>query len=141
MAKPYKDTGMSRYAIAKKVLAERNAYFPDLGYKVGFYLYTPWKEVLPVASYNREKFAAALDSLPESPTGPTLTVQGLKKLDSVLKKLEGRTVVFFYTDGSDTLTGAGRKKPSEVARDLAAKYNVCFYISMFEFFEVDIKMC
>ncbi len=69
MNKPFKETGMSRYDIAKKALMERNEYFPDLGYNFGLYLYTPWKEVYPAQKYNRDKFAKALESLPEKATG------------------------------------------------------------------------
>ncbi len=76
MAKPFKDSGMSRYDVAKKLLIERNEYFPDLGHNIGLYLYTPWKEVFPVQKYDREKFARALSSLPEiarEPQGVTAT--------------------------------------------------------------------
>jgi OOP family OmpA-OmpF porin len=128
MNKSYKDTGMTRYEVAKNTLIERNEYFPDLGYNFGFYLYTPWTEIYPMQKYDREKFAAALTSLPEKPTGPTMTTDGLKRLENILKPLQGKTTIFLYTDGSDTNTGAGRKKPAEIAQALAKKYNVCFYV-------------
>jgi outer membrane protein OmpA-like peptidoglycan-associated protein len=128
MNKPYKDTGMTRYDIAKKMLIERNQYFPDLGYNFGLYLYTPWKAVYPVQKYDKAKFAQALKTLPEKATTATFLTDGLRKLDSILKKLEGRTAVFLFTDRSDTNKGGGRKKPSAIAQELAKKYNVCFYI-------------
>lgn len=128
MNKPYKDTGMTRYEVAKKTLMERNTYFPDLGHTFGFYLYTPWKEIYPVQKYDRAKFAKALESLPQKATSATFLTDGLKRLDGVLKKLEGKTAVFLYTDGSDTNQGGGRKKPVAYAQELAKKYDVCFYI-------------
>jgi len=128
MNKPYKDTGMSRYDIAKKALMERNEYFPDLGYNFGLYLYTPWKEVYPVQKYDRDKFAQALEALPPKATGATFLTKGLKKLDPILQGLDGRTAVFIFTDGSYTNRGGGMKKPSEYIINMAKKYNVYFYI-------------
>jgi len=37
MTKPYLNTGMSRYDVAKKALMERNMFFPDLGHNMGLY--------------------------------------------------------------------------------------------------------
>jgi OOP family OmpA-OmpF porin len=128
MNKPFKDTGMTRYDAAKKTLIERNEYFPDLDYNFGLYLYTPWKEVYPVQKYDRNKFARALESLPEKATSANFLNEGLKRLDSILKGLEGRTSVFLFTDGSYTNRGGGMKKPAAIAEALAKKYNVCFYI-------------
>jgi len=128
MNKPFKDTGMSRYEIAKKALIERNEYFPDLGYNFGLYLYTPWKEVYPVQRYHRDKFAKALESLPPKATSATFLNEGLKKLDPILQGLDGRTAVFIFTDGSYTNRGGGMKKPSEYIINMAKKYNVFFYI-------------
>jgi OOP family OmpA-OmpF porin len=135
MSKQYLDTGMSRYDIAKKIFKERNDYFPDLGYNMGLYLYTPWKAVYPVQPYNREGVAAAIDSLPPQPRGPTMLQSGLKKLESVLKNLSGRTVVFVITDGTFTEAGDPRpsvpdyrlgKPPGVIAKELAKKYDICF---------------
>jgi OOP family OmpA-OmpF porin len=137
MSKKYKDSGMSRYDVAKKVFKERNEYFPDMGHNFGFYLYTPWKVVYPVQPFNREKFAAALDSLPAQPRGATMLQGALKKLDSVLKDLPGKTVVFVITDGTYTDVGDSRpsapqvatgKRPVLIAKELAEKYNVCFCV-------------
>lgn len=128
MNKPFKDTGMSRYEIAKKAMLERNQYFPDLGYHFGLYLHTPWREVYPAQIYDRESFGRAIASLPDKARGPNHLNEGLKRLDSILKNLEGKTAVFIYTDGSYTNRGVGRKKPAEIARELTKKYNVCFYL-------------
>lgn len=128
MNKPYKDTGMTRYEIAKQTLMDRNEYFPDLGYNFGLYMHTPWKEVYPVQAYDREKFALALATLPEKPGGATFLREGLKRLDTILKPLEGKTAVFIYTDGNYTGGSPGMKSPADLAENLAKKYNVCFYI-------------
>lgn len=129
MAAQYKQTGKSRYDIAKSVLAERNSYFPDLGHNFGLYLYTPWKTVYPMQRFDRNKFQAALESLPEKPTGATLLVEGMSRLDTILKSLEGRTAVFIFTDGLYTKGGGGvAKRPATIAAELAKKYDICFYL-------------
>ncbi len=128
MNKPYKDTGMSRYEVAKKALMERNEYFPDLGHNIGLYLYTPWKDIYPVQKYDREKFTQALEMLPQKAKAATFLTNGLRRLDSILETLEGKTSVFIYTDGSDTNKGGGTKKPAAIAEELAKKHDVCFYI-------------
>jgi OOP family OmpA-OmpF porin len=135
MSKKFLDTGKSRYEIAKEALLKRNAYFPDLGYNFGLYLYSPWKAVYPVQPYNRDGLAAALNSLPEQPKGPTMLQGGLRQLESVLKNLTGRTVVFVITDGTYMDVGGTRpgeptkgKRPGAIAKDLAKKYDVCFCV-------------
>jgi OOP family OmpA-OmpF porin len=139
MSKKYMDTGMSRYDVAKKVFKERNNYFPDLGHNFGLYLYTPWKPVFPMQPYNREEFAAALDSLPAQPRGATMLQGALNKLDSVLKGVSGKTVVYVITDGTYTDIGEASpsaprgearpgKRPGLIAKELAEKYNVCFCV-------------
>ena len=77
--------------------------------------------------YDRDKFAAAIDQLPAKASGATLMQQGLLKLDGVLSGLSGRTVVFLFTDGMYS-SMPGSRKPVEIARRLAEKYNVCFYV-------------
>ena len=77
--------------------------------------------------YDRDKFAAAIDQLPAEGSGATLIQQGLLKLDGILSGLSGRTVVFLFTDGSYSQM-PGSKKPKDIAKKLADKYNVCFYV-------------
>lgn len=127
MQKAYQNTGLTRLEAAEQLLKERNEILPDLGYKSGLYLYTPFKPIYPMQPYNREKFAQAIDQLPTKASGPTLLQQGLHKLDDVLAELSGRTVVFLFTDGQYSHF-KGLKKPVEKARELADKYNVCFYV-------------
>ncbi len=126
MNAPYKDTGMTRYEVAKKTLRERNQNFPDLGHNIGLYVFTKWKELMPVQPYSREKFEMAIDMLPEKPKAPTTLHSGLRKLDSVLANLTGKTSVFIYTDG--TYSEAAGISPSAIATKIAKKYDVCFYV-------------
>ena len=139
MARTYPGSEMSRYDVAKKVLRERNAYMPDLGFNMGLYTYAPWKAYYPVQPYNRDGFASAINSLPEKPSGPTMLQSGLKRLEPILERLSGNTVVFIITDGTYTDVGGVRPgepqgerqpgvRPSVIAQRLAKKFNVCFYI-------------
>ena len=127
MKEPFKDTGLTTLDAAKKLLKDRNEILPDLGYNAGLYLFTPFKPIYMMQKYDRDKFAAAIDQLPEKASGATLMQQGLLKLDGVLSELSGRTVVFLFTDGMYSRM-PGSRKPVEIARGLAEKYNVCFYV-------------
>jgi OmpA-OmpF porin, OOP family len=124
---PFQDTGLTTLDAAKKLLKDRNEILPDLGYNAGLYLYTPFKPIYEMQKYDRNKFAAAIDQLPAKASGATLMQQGLLKLDGVLSGLSGRTVVFLFTDGMYSRM-PGSKKPVDIAKGLAEKYNVCFYI-------------
>ena len=73
--------------------------------------------------YNREKVAAALDTIPEKGSGPTPLKIGLEKLEGILKPLSGRTAVFVFWDGEYT-----GQNPAEIAKRLAKKYDACFYV-------------
>ena len=127
MKEPFQDTGLTTLDAAKKLLKDRNAILPDLGYNAGLYLFTPFKPIYMMQKYDRDKFASAIDQLPAKASGATLMQQGLLKLDGVLSGLSGRTVVFLFTDGSYSQM-PGSRKPVEIARGLADKYNVCFYV-------------
>jgi len=127
MKEPFQNTGLTMLDAAKKLLKDRNEILPDLGYNAGLYLFTPFKPVYMMQKYDRDKFAAAIDQLPAKASGATLMQQGLLKLDGVLSGLSGRTVVFLFTDGMYSRM-PGSRKPVEIARRLAEKYNVCFYV-------------
>lgn len=127
MGKPFQNTGLTILESAVKFLKERNEIIPDLGYNAGLYTLAPFKPIYTMQKYDRDKFAAAIDQLPIKASGPALLQQGLFKLDSILSELSGRTVVFLYSDGTYThMPGPG--KPVDIARRLADKYNVCFYV-------------
>lgn len=135
MNQPYKNTGQSKYEVAVAEFKKRNAYLPDLGQNFGLYLYTPWKPVYAMQPYEREKFATALDSLPARGDGLTLLQIGFKKIDPILEKLSGNTVVFVLTDGTYTKTeklasfsGDFWIEPHQTAKAIADKHNVCFYV-------------
>ena len=104
-------------------MKRRNGYFPEIGHNMGIYTFTPWKVIYPTQLYNREKVAAALDTLPKKGGGPTPLKSGLTKLEEVLKPLTGRTAVFLFSDGE--YTGGS---PAEIAKKLAANHDVCFYV-------------
>jgi OOP family OmpA-OmpF porin len=127
MKRAYMETGRSMYEVAVEELKGAAARFPELGHNIGLYMYSRWKPVYPVQRFDRNTFAAALDTLPAEPKGPTLLMQGLVKLEPVLQGLSGKTVVFVYTDGTVT-SFEGMKEPRIKARELAEKYDVCFYL-------------
>ncbi len=127
MNEPYLETKMSKLDAAKKLLKDRNAILPDLGYNAGLYLVSNFKPIYMMQKYDREKFAAALDQLPAKASGPTLFVEGMHKLRGVLAGLTGKTVVFLFTDGDYTPT-PGMKKPVQIAKEIADKHDVCFYV-------------
>ncbi len=123
----YRNTSMTKLDAAKAILKEKNKTLPDLGYNAGLYLLSNFKPIYMVQKYDREKFAAALDQLPAKAAGPTLMMEGMRGLRGVLPGLSGKTVVFLFTDGYYKPT-PGMKKPVEVARELAGKNDVCFYV-------------
>ena len=127
MKEPYQKSGRSTYDVAVGELKKAGANFPEIGHNIGVYTYNKWREIYPVQTFNRAKFSAALDTLPEKPSGPTLLLQGLIKLEPVLQKLSGKTVVFIYTDGTVTAV-PGIKSARVKAKELADKYNACFYL-------------
>ena len=119
----FADTGQPIVQAMKTELKSRNSYLPDLGYNMGIYTYTGWKEIYPMQPYNRDKVAAALDTLPAEGSGPTPLRVGLEKLEKVLKPLTGRTAVFVFWDGEYT-----GPNPAETAKRLAKQYDACFYV-------------
>ena len=126
MNETYKDSGKSRYELAKQFLEDGNNRLPDLGYNIGIYLYTPWTPIYPMQSYDKQKVADALQTLPDKPDGVTYLVKGLKNLKPILENLSGHTVVFLFTDGSYTKTEV--REPSYYAQELAENHDICFYI-------------
>ena len=133
MGQPYKDTGLTMVAAARQILKEANAQLPDLGWKAGLYLFTPWQPFYPIQAYDRQQFAAAIDRLPDAANAgnfkgqPTPLVEALEALDPILAGLGGHTVVFVFSDGSYKLPRS-KRRPLEVVAALNAKYDVCFYL-------------
>lgn len=134
MGDMYMDTGMKEIDAELKILKEKNATLPPLNWQAGLYSFTPglgandpFVTYQPMQTYNQGAFGKAIDGLPAKARGVTLLQQGLLSLDPILKKLNGRTVVFLFTDGQYTPT-AGLAKPGAIAKQLAEKYDVCFYV-------------
>lgn len=145
MDRPYKDTGMKMIEAAEKALKEKVALIPDLGWQAGLYLFTPWEPFYEMQPFDRTKFAAAVDRLPDTDSAgtfkgqPTPLVEGLEKLDPILAKVSGRTVVFIFTDGTYKFP-ASKKRPLEVIKELSGKHDVCFNLISTAGLGKDIQM-
>lgn len=127
MQSKFLDPTKSRYEIANQYMKDRNEIFPDLGFNFGLYLYTPFTPVYPMQKYDRAKWAKALDSVPPVPDrGPKELQKALLEVGTMLQTLKGKTVVFIFTDGR--ITDVPGQTPEQISEELAAKYDVCFYI-------------
>ncbi len=132
----YKNTGKKRVVLQKEVLKARNAAFPALTINGGLYTFTPGEMIaipkalttfFAVGPYEKAGYAAAIEKLPAEPSGTTPLQKGLAELDPILAGLKGHTVVFLMTDGTFTSEEA-LAKPIEIAKGLAAKYDVSFFV-------------
>ncbi|MGD9333163.1 MAG: OmpA family protein [Desulfobacterales bacterium] len=133
MKDPYRDD-VTKLTAELEILKQQNALLPELGYNAGLYLFTPFRTYYEMQPYNRDQFAAAIDSLPKTTREastladqPTPLAEGIKALDPILAKLTGKTVVFIFSDGTYTF-GGQKLRPLDTATALAQKYNVCFYL-------------
>ncbi len=140
MDEPYKNTNMRKIEAEKKIIKDRIGSLPELDYNVGLYTFTPKGGIVMLTKpetafrpyyymrpYNKKQFIKSIDNLPSRGNGPTLLNLALYKLDYMLADLSGRTVIFIFTDGKYADIGL-KKKPVEIARELALKYNTCFYV-------------
>ena len=125
---------VSKIQAAKAFLKARNAWLPDLDFKAGLYEYTnnqtlagTFKEIYAMQTYHRERFAEAIDSLPEKGQGPAMLQAGLSGLRKVLAGLTGKTAVILFTDGRFTVN-RGPKRPLQIAQEIARDNDVCFYL-------------
>ena len=125
---------ISKIQAAKNLLKERNAWFPDLNFQAGLYVYTDnqmltgtFKEVYGMQAYDRDRFAAAIDGLPEKGEGPAMLQPALTGLRKTLAGLSGKTAVIMFTDGK-TSRVRGPKRPLQIAQELAQDHDVCFYL-------------
>jgi OOP family OmpA-OmpF porin len=127
MAQPYKDTGMAKVEIAKKLLKDRGA-LPDLGYNAGLYTFTPWETYYEMQPYDEAKVAAAIDQLPTTDlaTRATPLGQGIQNLGPILDGVSGKTTAFIFSDG--TYTFRPRINPVDAARELVQKHDVTYYL-------------
>jgi len=125
----YFDKGakVTKYDAARKILKQKLAQLPDLGYNSGLYTFAPYKEVYPMGPFDKGKFSQAVDSLPAQPKGGTFLPQALRNIEPELQKLSGKTVIFIFTDGTSDFAGK-IKDPEDYTQAFADKYNVCFYM-------------
>jgi len=135
---PYKLTGMTRIEAEKKILRESNASLPQLNWQAG--LYPHWKGELwlpasPFAFkpyyrlqlYQKAEYGAAIEQLPITPQSPPMLQTGLMKLGHLLG-LPGRTEIFMFSDGKHSTFKELESPPLTLAKQLAAKYDICFNI-------------
>jgi OOP family OmpA-OmpF porin len=136
---PYKNSGLTRLEMEKKIIRESNTSLPELGWQAG--LYPHWKGGLwlngsPGAykpyyrlhNFNKKKYGQAIDRLPTTPTGPPMLQIALMKLEHLLG-LAGRTQVFLFSNGRDSrFDGVKEPAPLAQAKKLAKNYDVCFTI-------------
>jgi OmpA-OmpF porin, OOP family len=128
MATAHRKFKKTNYEMEKEALAAGNSRLPDLGFNVGIYNFSPsWKEIYPVQKFDAAKAAEAMKQLPAKASGRTPLVGGLTKLEGVLKGLQGKTVVYIFSDGGWE-NAAGGKDPGDKTAEIARKYNVCFIV-------------
>lgn len=133
MQKSYKDTGMIKVDMAKKILQQRNQILPDLGFNAGLYMFTPWKTYYSMQPYDRGKFEQAIEALATEKLSlayenqPTPLGDAIYNLDPILAKTSGRTAIFIFSDGQHTLSKP-KRWPVEEAKEIASKHDVSFYL-------------
>ncbi|WP_028584613.1 OmpA family protein [Desulfogranum mediterraneum] len=133
MGATVKSGELMRLDIERQILTEKNATLPQLDWQAGLYTFTPgfgkqaFNAYIPMQTYSKELFTSTIKDLPARPSGTTLLQHGLVSLDAVLAKQAGKTIVFLFTDGQYTVNN-GLPSPGVLARQLAKKYDICFYV-------------
>ncbi len=128
MQETFPGTNKSKLEVAKEFLKLRNELLPDLGFTAGLYLYTrPFRAISEMQRYDRAGFRNAIDQLPDEAKGGTDLRKGLSELRTIIAGLSGKTVVFLFSDGKLVVSDVG-KKPKEIARQIAEKNDVSFYV-------------
>jgi OOP family OmpA-OmpF porin len=133
MADTYPVSGGQKVEAAKEILRQQNAILPDLGWKAGLYTFTPWEKYYGMASYDKQAYGRAIDSLPTTRTSgtivqePTPLADGIDRLNPILSGLSGRTAVFVFTDGTYQRVEPKKLWPLDAARQVAQDHDVCFY--------------
>ncbi len=130
MEDEFMDSGMTKLYAAKNALKKLNMDIPELDYKAGLYLFTPFKPVAKMDTYSKASFNEAIEDLPVNLqfngffSGPTPLGKGIKSLDSILSNLTGKTVIYLFSDGGNTYA----IDPAKEAAKLQEKYDICFSI-------------
>jgi len=133
-------TTKSKLEAAKEMLKSRNELLPDLGFNAGLYLYTsPFRAISKMQRYDRAIFRNAIDQLPDEAKGGTDLRKGLSELRTIIAGLSGKTVVFLFSDGKLVVSDVG-KRPKEIARQIAEKNDVSFYVISSATGEDEIKL-
>ena len=133
MADEYK-AGVAKLEAELEILKQQSKILPNLDYNAGLYSFTPFKAYYEMQPFVREKFREAVNQLPNTQTAgnfagqPTPLAEGLAALDPILAKLEGKTVVFIFTDGTYTYNRVTKRRPLDEAKPLVDKYDVCLYL-------------
>ena len=133
MQDQYGYTGQKKIDLAKQIYEGRVARLPDLDWNAGLYLYTPWKSFYEMQPFNKEAFIEAIDQLAAYQPSisyknqPSPLGNAIKNLDPILAKVSGTTAVFIFSDGQFTLSQP-KIWPVPAAKEIASKYDVCFYI-------------
>lgn len=123
-----KDSTKSKLEVAKEILVNGEQALPDLGYNAALYEFSPTAALYPMGPLDKEKFAQAINDIKADAEGNTFLPRALRDLEPVLQGTSGKTVVFVFSDGSFSEIGPGLKDPGDMTAELAAKYNVCFYV-------------
>lgn len=134
----YRESGKSRLEVAKEIIGKSQATLPELNWQAG--LYGNWKGGLwlhgspmafepyfPLGNYEHATFAEAIESLPTKPTGPAMMQRGLMKVNHLLG-IDGRTEIFFFSNGHHTTEKGLEPEPLQEAKEIAAQHDVCFNI-------------
>ncbi len=117
--------------LAKKVLVDMNRIIPELGYQGAVEMFAPLQEILAPTVYKRATFGNAFAKIKENldiygrvtPMGP-----GIKGLDPVLSKMQGRKAVIVFSDGAANMGS----DPIVEAKALVNKYpGLCFHTVSF----------
>ena len=137
MKGPLGNTGKRKIDAQKQILAERNRDFPRLKLNAGLYTFSlgtggvsrkVLKAYYPMKPYDSAGFAKAINQLPTKASGASYIQPALRELDPILGGLSGRTVVFIFSDGGYTRWSGEFSSPLEIAKELAGKHNVSFYL-------------
>jgi OOP family OmpA-OmpF porin len=122
-----KDSTKSKLEVAKEILINGSERLPDLGYNAALYEFSPFEALYPMGPFDKDKYTQAINSIKADAEGATFLPRALRNLEPVLQGASGKTVVFIFSDGSYSEIG-GMKDPGDITTELAAKYNVCFYV-------------
>jgi OOP family OmpA-OmpF porin len=123
-----KDSTRSKLEVAKEILINGEQRLPDLGYNAALYEFSPFEELYPMGPLDKERYAQAINGIKADAEGATFLPRALRNLEPILQGASGKTVVFVFSDGSFSEIGPGMKDPGDITTELAAKYNVCFYV-------------